>query len=168
MLSSHSSFVLATSQGCGADIRNTFGSQRALGPTRRTRGCGGWLIVLQLYVAILVPLNPKFQSAFVLFGAGTGSHLGSFQVLQVIISLFFLQGNYPQLGLESHPDLPKPSPGSLSLRAEWPAFICGRHLSMASWPRSPVLLPMVWTQRSCPDSHEPRGDGLGFQKSELN
>lgn len=54
---------------------------------------GGRLTILQIYVVIFAPLNHKFQSAFVLFGSGTSSHLKSFQILHIIICLFFLQGN---------------------------------------------------------------------------
>lgn len=55
---------------------------------------GGWLTILQIYMVIFAPLNHKFQSVFVLFGSGTSSHLGSFQILHIIICPFFLQGNF--------------------------------------------------------------------------
>lgn len=153
-------------RGCGADIRNMSGSQRALGPTWRTWGCGGWLIILQLYVAILIPLNPKFQSAFVLFGAIWGSHLGSssghhFPLLsprKLPPTWIGVTPRPPKV--QSWKDVPKGRVARLYL---WEAPF---HGFLALVP----LFYCLWCGHSVPasDSHEPSGDGLDFQKSELS
>lgn len=122
-------------------------------PHREHERVGGWLIILQIHAASPVPMNPKFQSALFYLGVVLVYICGVSKSFRSAAPPSFSKDTTPNLGW-SHTRTPKSQPWQAVRGGEWhpcrPGSVCRRHVLWPPCLGSPVPLPMLWTQRSCP------------------